>query len=309
VIEWDRLRVFAAVADHGSVGAAAAALHITGPAVTQQLRKLERETGHRLVEPDGRGIRLTAAGHVLAGYAATVAVAVADAGRDLAALRDEAVGPLRVGAVASALRALLPGALRALATDHPRLVPTVRDGEVVELLPALRSRDLDAVLLESWDDLPARIPPGVRMHRVATEEALAVLPSGHELAGRDRADLAALAGQVWISCPAGTESHEALVQILRESGVEPDVRYRAADFTTHVRLVAAGLAVALVPRGALDPLPDGVVVQRCDPPVHRTLAVAVREDDDTPGRRAFRDAVVRAARDLGWSRDPAAVPA
>ncbi|MDQ4119089.1 MAG: LysR substrate-binding domain-containing protein, partial [Actinomycetota bacterium] len=192
---------------------------------------------------------------------------------------------------------LLPGALRTLAARHPRLVPTVRDGEVVDLLPALRSRDLDAVLLESWDDLPARIPPGVRMHRVATEEALVVLPADHALAGRGSAELGRMDGQVWISCPSGTESHEALVQVLRERGVEPDVRYRAADFTTHVRLVAAGLAVALVPRGVLDPLPDGVVVQRCDPPVRRTLAVAVRENDDTPGRRAFRDAVVREARE------------
>lgn len=301
MIEWDRLRVFAAVAEHGSVGAAAGALHITGPAVTQQLRKLERGTGHRLVEPDGRGIRLTAAGHVLAGYAASVATAVADAARDLAALRDEAVGPLRVGAVASALRGLLPGALRTLAADHPRLVPTVRDGEVLDLLPALRSRDLDAVLLESWDDLPARIPSGVLMHRVAVEEAFVAVPAGHERACGDRADLAGLDGQVWASSPSGTESYEALVQVLRERGAEPDVRYRAADFTTHLRLVAAGLAVAMVPRGALDPLPDGVVVLRCDPPVRRTLAVAVREDDDTPGRRAFRDAVVRAAREQGWS--------
>jgi DNA-binding transcriptional LysR family regulator len=139
------------------------------------------------------------------------------------------------------------------------------------------------------------------MHRVATEEAVVAVPAGHELAGRDRAELSGLDGHVWVSCPSGTESYEALVQVLREGGVEPDVRYRAADFTTHLRLVAAGLALAIVPRGALDPLPDGVVVLPCDPPVRRTLAVAVRENDDTPGRRAFREAVVRVAHDLGWS--------
>ncbi|TCK24246.1 LysR family transcriptional regulator [Pseudonocardia endophytica] len=305
MIEWGRLRVFGAVAEHGSVGAAAAALHITGPAVTQQLRKLERETGHRLVEPDGRGIRLTAAGHVLAGYAGSVAESVADAGRDLAALRDEAVGPLRIGAVASALRALLPAALRSLAAEHPRLVPTVRDGEVVDLLPALRSRDLDAVLLESWDDLPARLPPGVRTWDVDTEEALLAVSAGHGLAGSDRVQLSATDGEIWVSCPSGTESYEALVQVLRESGVEPEVRYRVADFTTHLRLVAAGMAVAIVPRGALDPIPEGVALRPCSPPVRRTLAVAVRENDDTPGLRAFRDAVVRAARERNRAPGPA----
>ena len=93
VIAWERLRIFGVVAEHGSVGAAAAVLHITGPAVTQQLRKLERETGTRLVEPDGRGIRLTAAGHILAGHAKAATVAVSDAERDLATLHDDAAGP------------------------------------------------------------------------------------------------------------------------------------------------------------------------------------------------------------------------
>lgn len=123
MISWDRLRVFDAVAEHGSVGAAAAALHITGPAVTQQLRKLERETGTRLVEPDGRGIRLTAAGHVLAGHAAAAAATVAGAERDLAALHDDAAGPLRIGSVASALRTLLPEVIDGLAAAHPGWSP------------------------------------------------------------------------------------------------------------------------------------------------------------------------------------------
>ncbi len=297
MIEWDRLRVFAAVAEHGSVGAAAAALHITGPAVTQQLRKLERETGHRLVEPDGRGIRLTAAGHVLAGYAASVAVAVADAGRDLAALRDEAVGPLRVGAVASALRALLPDTLRTLAADHPRLVPTVRDGEVVELLPALRSRDLDAVLLESWDDLPARIPPGVRMHRVATEEALVVLPAGHR-ARRTRPGRARGAGR------PGLGQLPVRYGVARGARADPAGTRRRArralpgprTSRPTLRLVAAGLAVALAAaRVALDPAP----ARRRRPAVRSAGAphAGRRRPGERrhPGRRAFRDAVSRRA--------------
>ncbi len=284
--------MFAAVAEHGSVSGAAAALHITGPAVTQQIRKLERETHSRLVEPEGRGIRLTAAGHVLASSARRVATTVAEAERDLATLHGQIAGPLRIGAVASALRALLPDALRTLTAAHPRLVPAVRDGEVVDLLPALRTRDLDAVLLESWTHRPVSIPPGIRVRTVATEEALLAVPAGHPVAGRETAPLGELAGEVWASSPVGTEAYEGLLQVLRAHDVEPDVRYRVLDFSTQLRMVQAGLAVSMLPRVALDPAPAGVALLPCDPAVGRTIALAVREQDHAPGLRALHDALV-----------------
>ncbi|GAA1379022.1 LysR family transcriptional regulator [Pseudonocardia kongjuensis] len=310
MITWDRLRVFAAVAEHGSVGGAAAALHITGPAVTQQLRRLEREAGTRLVEPDGRGIRLTAAGHVLAGHAAAIAGAVADAERDLAALQDEVAGPLRIGSVASALRALFPEVLGALAAEHPRLVPTVHDGEVVDLLPALRSRDLDAVLLESWTHRPARLPPGVRVTTLVTEPVLLAVPEGHRVAERDPAPLGELAGEVWASSPAGTEPYEALVQLLRANDVEPEIRYLFADFATQLALVRAGLAVAVVPGVAVTPPPDGVRFLSCTPAIGRSLVLATREQDAAlPPLRALGAALRAAAgRAVAAAPDPGPGP-
>lgn len=295
---WERLRVFAAVAEQGSVGGAAAALHITGPAVTQQLRKLEREAGTRLVEPDGRGIRLTAAGHVLAGHASAVAAAVADAERDLAGLHEDAAGPLRIGSVASALRAMLPGVLRTLRAEHPRLVPTVRDGEVLDLLPALRARDLDAVLLESWTERPAALPAGVRVTTLVTEPVLLAVPADHPVAGAGGpVALRELAGQVWASGPLGTEPYAALLQLMRSRGVEPDVRYLFGDFATQLALVRAGLAVALVPglaaAGPGSAAPDPQVrFLRTRPALHRALVLATREADaDLPAIHALGTAL------------------
>lgn len=306
--------MFAAVAEHGSVGAAATALHITGPAVTQQLRKLEREAGTRLVEPDGRGIRLTAAGHVLAGHATGVAAAVAGAERDLASLHDEAAGPLRIGSVASALRALLPEVLRSLVAEHPRLVPTVTDGESVDLLPRLRTRELDAVLLESWTQRPVRLPAGLRVSTLVTEPVLLAAADGHPATAHDPVGLAGLGGQVWASSPAGTEPYEALHQLLRAAGVEPDVRYLFADFATQLALVRAGLAVALVPGMAVaggepDRVPtvaDGVRFVACRPAVGRSLVLASREADaDLPAVAALA-ATLRAVATRAVRAAPAA---
>lgn len=287
--------MFAAVAERSSITAAAEALHLTRPAVSQHVRKLERETSARLVEPDGRGIRLTDAGQVLASAARAVTASVADAERDLANIRDRIIGPLRIGAVASSLRSFVLDALRELADAHPQVRPTVRDGEVIDLVPALRARQLDVVVLESWSGWPARMPSGVQLTGLFTEEVRLAVPADDPLSERRVVPVDELAGQRWASCPPGTEANEALVQTLRSRSIEAEVDYCAADYTTQLSFVAAGLAVALIPGIAQAPLPPGVRYVQCEPAVTRTVTVATAENRSTPAVRAFVAGLVRAA--------------
>ncbi|WP_051581184.1 LysR family transcriptional regulator [Pseudonocardia acaciae] len=308
-LSWERLRVFAAVAEHGSITAAAEALHITGPAVSQHMRKLEREARCRLVEPDGRGIRLTPAGHLLAGSARDIAATVADAQRDLADASGQVAGPLRIGAMASAIRTLFPDVLRALITAHPRLEPRLLDGEIVDLIPALRARRIDVLVMEVWSAHPATVPAGIRVTQLVTEEVRLAVSARHPLARRASAPLAELTDQVWTACPPHTDQHGALVQILRAHHVDADVRYSVYDFTTQLALVAADLAMALVPRTAVPPgapVP-GVRLLPCEPAVSRSLAVASLATGDTPALRAFVAELTRVtSTDLPpWPEHPA----
>ncbi|HEX4360944.1 MAG TPA: LysR family transcriptional regulator [Pseudonocardia sp.] len=306
MLSWDRLRVFAAVAELGSIAAAAEALHITGPGVSQHIRKLEREARCQLVEPDGRGVRLTAAGHLLASSAKSLAATVADAERDLANLGGQIAGPLRIGSVASAIRSLLPDVLRALLTAHPRLQPTLRDGDLVELIPLLRARRLDVVVLDNWTARPAAVPPGIRLTPLLTEEVRLAVAESHPLADRASVAIGELTDQVWTSCLPGTDHAEALLQVLRAHNVDPDVRYSVYDFATQLTLVAADLAVALIPRGARTPVP-GVRFVPCVPTVDRSLVAAMLAAGDTPAVRAFVAELARVAREEppGW---PVPVP-
>jgi DNA-binding transcriptional LysR family regulator len=298
MIGWDRLRVFAAVAERGSIAAAAEQLHITGPAVSQHLRKLEREARCQLVEPDGRGIRLTAAGRVLAGSARAMADTASVAERDLATIDEVVAGPLRIGAVASAVRALLPGVLRALAAAHPRLEPRLCDGEVNGLLPTLQAGQLDAVIMESWDVRPAPLPSGVLATRLLTEDVVLAVDERHPLAGEAAVSVDQLHRQSWTSCPAGTEAHVAVVQILRQHGVHVDIRYQVADYSTQLSLVAAGLAVAMIPRTGRPATMPGVRFLPCDPPVTRTLSLATPSSPATPPIRALTTELQRATTQL-----------
>ncbi|MQA97712.1 MAG: LysR family transcriptional regulator [Streptosporangiales bacterium] len=282
----ERLRALSAVAAHGTISEAARALHMTHSAVSQQLAKLEREAGHPLLEPNGRSVRLTHAGRVLLTHAEQILDRLAAARTDLADLHAEVIGPLCVGAVGSAVRTLLPDALVTLTEAHPRLTPTVCDGEVIDLMPRLLTGELDLLIIESWDNRPVAIPQGVTLRTLIREPADIALPDAHPLAGRETIDLAELPDTPWSSCPPGTESHEALVQALRDNGTEPAVRYTLADYSTQLTLVARGLAAALVPVSGRNPAPPGVTFIPVRPTLHRELQLAWRPQTATAPTRA-----------------------
>ncbi|WP_419999411.1 LysR substrate-binding domain-containing protein [Streptomyces boninensis] len=278
----DRLRALDAVRTHGSIARAADALHITASGVSQQLAKLERESGHRLLEPYGRSVRLTHAGRVLAEHAARVCAQAAAAEAELAALGDEILGPLRLGGVGSSLRALLPDVLVRLTAEHPRLTPTVIDGEAVDLVPQLIAGNIDLLLSESWDPRPLVLPPGLGVRTLAVEDVQVALAAGHPLAARAALDLTELGGLVWASCPVGTEPYEALTQALRGVGLEPEVRYPVTEYATQLAFVRGGLCAALVPEMAQQPCPPGVRFVPLRPPLTRTVQAAWRTRAASP---------------------------
>ncbi|MGW3012585.1 LysR family transcriptional regulator [Streptomyces sp. NPDC001219] len=286
----DRLRALAAVAAHGSIAQAAPALHMTPSGVSQQLAKLEREAGHVLLEPHGRTVRLTHAGRVLAGHADRLLAQLSVAQSDLADLGREVLGPLRIGGVGSAVRALLPDALAGLTVDHPRLTPTVVDGETVDLLPRLLHGELDLLLIESWADRPVAAPAGVTLRTLVREDVRVALSERHPLGERGTVDLADLAGTPWACCPPGTAPHEALVQALRSRGVEPDIRYLLAEHTTQLALVARNLAAALVPAMSGRQAP-GVRFLATRPALRREIRAAWLTRAESPPVRACVAAV------------------
>ncbi len=259
---------------------------MTPSGVSQQLAKLEREAGHPLLEPHGRSVRLTHAGRILAGHADRLLAQLAAAQADLADLGDEVLGPLRIGGVGSAVRTLLPEALATLVAAHPRLTPTVVDGEAIDLLPLLLNGELDLLLIESWANRPLPVPEGVTQRQLVSEEVYVAVSERHPLADRDTVDLAELADTVWACCPPGTEPYEALVQALRARGVEPDIRYAVAEHPTQLALVARSLAAALIPAMSRDAAPPAVRFLLAHPPLRRDIRAAWLTRGESPPVRA-----------------------
>src|SRR5262245_59767980 len=161
MMDLGRLRELDAIATYGTVLAASDARQCTPSAVSQQLSKSERETKTTLVEKDGRKLRLTDAGLLLAQHATRVLAAMDEAEAALAAHRDTVAGRLVIASFATACRALLPYALRQLAEQHPALVTGLVECDPHNGVDALARGRADIAVLDDWPEVPLRLPFGV----------------------------------------------------------------------------------------------------------------------------------------------------
>src|SRR5919197_1228782 len=146
MVDLRRLRALRALADHGTLAAAADALHLTPSAVSQQLAALEREVGQVLLEPAGRSVRLTPAARVLLGHADAVFAQLERLEGDLAAHAAGAAAEVRVGGFPSAICGLVAPAAERLGATAPRIRIAVTEAETDEAVALLARREIDVAV-------------------------------------------------------------------------------------------------------------------------------------------------------------------
>ncbi len=296
MLDLDRLRALHAVATHGSVRAAADVLHVTTSAVSQQIGKLERETGQVMLERHGRGVRLTDAAQVLVRHADRILSMVEKAASDLEEFRGAAVGELSIAAFPTASRGLAPPALRSLAESHPQLQIRLRETEPHEAVPLVARGEYDLAIVQDWFNVPLAIPDGLAKASIVDDQADVALPPGHPLAHRDKVDLDEIAGAPWISQSPGAICRDWLIHTLRSRDVEPQIAHMADEYATQLALVAAGLGVAVLPRLGRCDVPSGVTIVEVSPALTRHVYAIWREEAARrPAIRVTVDALRSAA--------------
>ncbi len=302
-----RLRVLAAVAREGSVTGAARALHYAQPSVSHHLARLEAEVGVPLTERHGRGVRLTAAGRLLAARAEEILGRVGAAREELDALVSLSAGRVRLAAFPSALATLVPDVVGRLAREHPGLGVGLVEAEPPEALDALRRGAVDVALVFEHDRTPLDVE-GLRAVPVLAEELFLVRAGSgpHEGTdpGRDSAtdeavassgevDLAPLADAAWI---AGCERCRAdLVGRCERAGFTPRVAFETDDYVAVQALVASGVGVSLLPALALRAHRDPRVTVRALPGAARRVLAVTYGERPSPGAAAVVEGLVRAA--------------
>jgi DNA-binding transcriptional LysR family regulator len=214
----NQLRTFLAVAETGSVRAAAHDLVVTQAAVSASLAALQKSLGVALLEPDGRGLRLTPAGQAYAGYARRGLGLLEEAGRAAEAAADPEGGELRVAAVTTAAEQVLPGLLSSFRTRYPRLGIRLEAGNRDRVRGLLDRRQVDLVL-------GGRPEPGWAVQVLAVRPHQLVVVAAPGLAATadpgDRDLLSWLARQAWLLREPGSGTRAATDALLSELDIAP----------------------------------------------------------------------------------------
>lgn len=278
MIDISSLRALVAVEQHGSVVAASDVMGFSPSAISQQIKKLEKQTGVTVLERNGRGVLLTERGLALAGYGRRIMGELEELHATLLADPAKPSGLLRLVAFSTACRGLVGPMLGRMATAHSALDITVLAEDPREAVQRVASGEAELAVVHNWNSVPLVIPENLVLEDLCIDQADVLVNSTHPLSGSAAVEREDLLNETWISTPAGAICNEALLQIFAGLGKVPDIRVYDPYFSTHIAMVEQGVAVALVPRLGRPPLPAGVVaIQVINPVQQRSVGVVYRK--------------------------------
>lgn len=261
MIDLRRLTVLRAIAQFGTVTAAAEAAHMTPSAASQQVRALSRELNVPLLEPHGRRVRLTPAARVLLRHADRMAECWEQARADLSHASTDALrGELRLAGMATAVCVLFAPLAAELRTECPHLSVEVREAEPADCFDLVFSGATDLAVVEVTSANPPLTDTRFEQRPLLDEPFDLLVPPGHRLADRSQVELAELARESWIVGPAHSSCNLIVTAACNSAGFTPAVAHQAREWAVVATLVSHGLGVALVPH--LAQLPPHLTFQR-----------------------------------------------
>jgi LysR family transcriptional regulator, low CO2-responsive transcriptional regulator len=235
-----QLATFHAVARLGSVSAAAEEMHLTQPAVSIQIGLLEESARTPLLQRNGRGIRLTEAGELLAGYAGRILELWREAGEEMATLQGVFSGTLRVGAVTTA-EYLLPLLLVTFANQNPKVKVKLQAGNRDEIVRLLAGQEIDVAIM-------GRPPAELKTHSVAfAKHPMAFVASPTHPVMRERApSIASIAATHLLVRERGSGTRSTIERIFKDAGVPLRIGSEMSSNEAIKQMCAAGFGVAFL---------------------------------------------------------------
>ncbi|KRD14363.1 LysR family transcriptional regulator [Mycobacterium sp. Root265] len=244
----ERLRLLRNFAEHGTVHATAEALSLTTSAVSQQLKRLQREAGVQLLEPHGRRVRLTEAGRALVARADEVLAALDRATAEMEGFRTTPRGAVRVAIVPSAAAMLLPGLIAETSEIGVEVIARDIDHSAARTPELLAEHDV--VVIDRDERDTTTWGPRYNSTFLLREPLDLLLRPDHHLAANDSIALHELAHCSWISVEIGRMVDDVMRSLATISGVQPRIIQRINDFRVVEELVLSGVGIALLPRYA-----------------------------------------------------------
>ncbi len=276
-----RLHVLRVVAEVGTITAAAGRLGYTPSAVSHQLRSLSKDLGITIVEPRGRGLRLTSLGTLLLERSQELftrweeikgEIAEADTGAILS------TRVLRLCGFSTAAATLLPPTAEGVMTEFPGSRVSIIEADPEQCFELLLSEQADVAVVVATDPLPPRSDARFEQAALISDRLDLLVPDDHPLARRASVSLGDAAEESWILDHPGTPYHRLVRTACAAAGFYPEIAHQSHEWETGAALVSAGLGVALIPR--LARLPQGYAVHRVplrgDPVPSRKILTGIR---------------------------------
>jgi DNA-binding transcriptional LysR family regulator len=279
-MELRELLSFRAVVQEGSFTAAAKALHLTQPAVSLHVKSLEEEVGARLMERDGRGVRLTAAGKVMLEAADQALAGLEEATRRIREMEAPGRGTLLLACGDTVALGLLPPVLAAFREAQPLADVVIQNHGSRKILDLVLRREVDLGIVTR----PPWLDPALWSRVLLEEPFWLALPRGHGLATQTGWDLTALHCQPAVFLAKPSETRALTDRGFRQAGAEPTVVMESGNLEVVKTYVAAGMGFTVLPEMAVAEADRARLEVRPLPPEfpRRRLAL-VRRKDRAPG--------------------------
>ena len=298
MIETKHFRLLKALHETASLSGAARALGYSQPAVTQQLKTLERSLRVVLVSRSRAGARLTEAGQVLLRHGETVLTATSLAESEVAAIAGLRAGNVRLASFPTAAATVLPGAMARMSNDHPAVAFSLVEAEAVDALAMVRRGECDIAVIGRYSTEVEQDLSDVGQTVLIEEEMLVALHSGHRLANDQAVTLQDLAGDKWIAGCPNCRGH--LLEACRLSGFVPKITFETDDYLALQGLASKGVGVAMLPQlAAVAATVEGLTLHAARPSFSRTVsAVYTRDMARVPAVRETLKAMQAAATEI-----------
>ena len=254
-MELDQLRSFVAVAEARSFTRAAALVHLSQPAISRQVSRLEKELGAELFERYGRRVECTANGELLLPLARAIVSRADEAARLIREHVGMVSSRVRFGSSGIVFAHLLPPFLASFLQSYPKIHLELIEREDSLLEEAVANGEIDCAIVTGWGS------PRASVLRLLTEEVFLVVSQNHRLAGRSSVSLGELANEPLLLPTLTLNMANFLTDACRRAGFEPRVPYRVNYLELSKVYVRQGMGVSLLPKMGLDPSSlDGLVV-------------------------------------------------
>jgi len=243
-----RLTMLGMIARHGTVTAAAEALHYSPSTVSHQVKQLAKDLGVELLEQRGRHVRLTPAATTLLEHVDVMAAEWERARADLDAYVDSTSGTLTLCGFSTAASVLLPNAMRAMNEEFPQLATHTIEAEPSRCYDLVLAGDADLGVIVVTSSTPPQSEGRFSHHFLIDDPLDLMVPRDHPLSTRDSVSLADAAGEKWIVGRPGSTYHQLVMGSCASAGFTPEIAHYSDEWDTGTALVSAGFGVCVVSR-------------------------------------------------------------